>query len=52
MVILVNGKCIKYSFKATFETKNNSEKIWIMRYIPNKITEMVVDGIQEKGRKK
>ena len=25
--VLVNGKCIKYSFKATYQTKTNNEKI-------------------------
>ena len=44
--ILVNGKQIKYSFKATYQTKKDNEKIKLMNYIPNKITEMVVDGIE------
>ena len=46
--VLVNGKCIKYSFKATYQTKTNNEKNKLMNYIPNKITEMVIDGIQVK----
>ena len=46
--VLVNGKQIKYSFKATYQTKKDNEKIKLMNYIPNKITEMVVDGIQVK----
>jgi len=46
--VLVNGKCIKYSFKATYQTKKDNEKIQLMNYIPNKITEMIVDGIQVK----
>ena len=46
--ILVNGKQIKYSFKATYQTKKENE---IMNYLPNKINEMVVDGIQIKEGK-
>lgn len=34
--ILVNGKQIKYSFKATYQTKKDNEKIKLMNYIPNK----------------
>ena len=44
--VFVNGKQRKYSFKATYQTKENNEKIKLMNYIPNKITEMVVDGIE------
>ena len=49
--VFVNGKLIKYSFKATYQTKKNNEKIKLMNYIPNKITEMVIDGIEvNKGK--
>ena len=34
--ILVNGKQIKYSFKSTYQTKKDNEKIKLMNYIPNK----------------
>ena len=44
--VFVNGKQIKYSFKATYQTKAKNEKIKLMNYIPNKINEMVVDGIE------
>ena len=33
--VLVNGKLINYSFKATYQTKNNNEKIKLMNYLPN-----------------
>ena len=48
--VLVNRKCIKYSFKATYQTKADNEKVTLINYIPNKITEMVVDGIQVKEK--
>ena len=48
--VLVNGRQIKYSFKATYQTKSDNEKIKLMNYIPNKITEMIVDGIQVKEK--
>ena len=48
--ILVDGKCIKYSFKATYQTKAENEKVMLMNYIPNNITEMVVDGILVKEK--
>jgi len=48
--ILVNGRCIKYSFKATYQIKADNENVKLMDYIPNKITEMVVDGIQVKEK--
>jgi len=48
--VLVNEKQIKYSFKATYQTKENNEKIKLMNYIPNKITEMIIDGIQVKEK--
>ena len=49
--VLVNGKLINYSFKAIYQTKKDNEKIQLMNYLPNKITEMVVDGIQVKEDK-
>ena len=48
--VLANGKCIKYSFKATYQTKSDNAKIKLMNYIPNKMTEMIVDGFQVKEK--
>ena len=48
--VLVNGRCIKYSFKATYQTKADNENVKLIYYIPNKITEMIADDIQIKEK--
>ena len=45
---LVCGRCIKYSFKTTYETKSDNEYITLINELPNNIIEMTVDGKNEQ----
>ena len=48
---LVNEKCIRYSFKATYKTEIDNENITLINSLPTDIIEMTVDGKKEKPSK-
>ena len=51
---ILDSECMnkKYSFKATYYTNSCNETVKLMNYFPNKVIDMIVDGIQENEEQK
>ena len=51
---ILDPECMnkKYSFKAIYHTNSDYENVTLMNYLPNKIEDMIVDGIQENEEQK
>ena len=51
---ILDSECInkKYSFKTIYYINSSNETVKLMNYMPNKIINMIVDGIEENEEKK
>ena len=51
---ILDSECMnkKYSFKAIYHINSSNETIKLMNFMPNKITDMIVDGIEENEEQK